>query len=52
MSEKKCWWHKWVYRNPHDRTCKKCGRHENEFDNLGQYANGVVGWHSSWEEVY
>lgn len=22
--------HEWEYRNPHDRTCKCCGQHEEE----------------------
>lgn len=28
------WWrgrHKWEYRNPYDRTCAICGRHEVQY---------------------
>lgn len=32
--------HMWSYRNPHDRMCLKCGRHENQFDD------------GSWECMY
>lgn len=27
---KKFGWHSWRYRNPYDRTCDVCGRHEVE----------------------
>ena len=26
------WWHRWTYRNPYDRTCKKCGKHQNMYE--------------------
>jgi len=49
------WWeaypHKWEYRNPYCRTCKICGRHEeeecwpDEFHRYGMRARG-------WWEVY
>jgi len=25
----------WKYRNPADRTCKRCGRHQNQFEYWG-----------------
>lgn len=28
-------WHNWKYRNPYDRTCKKCGRRENVYRSYG-----------------
>ncbi len=37
--------HTWEYRNPFDRVCTKCGRHENAY----QYSWGGRSW---WEEVY
>ena len=32
--------HKWEYRNPYGRTCKKCGRLENVFE----HENGKHYW--------
>lgn len=37
--------HKWEYRNPYDRTCKVCGRHEVSHCWAGS-------WGSSWWEVF
>lgn len=28
--------HRWSYRNPANRTCRKCGRHEQQYIGMGQ----------------
>jgi hypothetical protein len=41
--------HKWEYRNPYDRTCKKCGRNEQEecwADSYARHGMRCTGW---WE---
>lgn len=41
--------HKWQYRNPYDRTCKICGRNEQEEcwpDEFRRYGFRAKGW---WE---
>jgi hypothetical protein len=30
------WAHKWKYRNPYNRSCVTCGRHEIEFSDNGK----------------
>lgn len=40
------WRHKWVYRNPFDRTCKVCGRNEVEHC----YAGNLTG--TAWWEIF
>lgn len=32
--KKRCW-HRWKYRNPYDRRCKKCGKHQQVYGVLG-----------------
>lgn len=36
--------HHWRYRNPYDRTCKVCGRHE--------VSHCSVSWRNAWWEVF
>ena len=38
--------HKWTYRNPYDRTCSVCGKHEIV------YCSNVKGQSNSWWEVF
>ena len=38
--------HKWEYRNPYARKCKKCGRIENF------YQTGANHWQGELEEMY
>lgn len=37
--------HVWSYRNPHDRTCEKCGRHQVEHHH-------IVSERSTWWETF
>lgn len=41
------YFHRWVYRNPHDRTCKICGKHEVEHYSLG-FANKRYNFWDVW----
>jgi hypothetical protein len=45
--------HKWKYRNPYDRTCELCGRHENTQARVFSRDDGseyiAAEW---WEEMY
>lgn len=36
---------KWQYRNPFDRTCKKCGKHQNLYEYYGDHNN------QHWEDM-
>lgn len=51
LEQLKAWFkrrgHKWSYRNPYDRTCKVCKRHEVEYS-LGFGS----AWFRSWWETY
>lgn len=38
--------HSWDYRNPFDRTCKKCGRHE------VSHCWSMSTWNKAWWEVF
>lgn len=38
--------HSWHYRNPFDRTCKKCGRHE------VSHCWSMSTWNKAWWEVF
>jgi len=43
-----CIWgdpHDWYYRNPYDRTCRKCGRNEVSHCLPGE-------WNRAWWEVF
>lgn len=38
--------HKWAYRNPYDRTCKMCGRHE------VSHCADLDSWNRAWWETW
>lgn len=38
--------HRWEYRNPYDRTCAICGRHE------VSHCRGMETWNIAWWEVF
>lgn len=38
--------HKWVYRNPYDRTCEKCGQHEVE------HCWSMESWNRGFWEIF
>jgi len=40
--------HQWEYRNPYDRTCKICGRHEVEHC----WGMSYFEWNSGWWEIF
>ena len=42
--------HEWEYRNPYDRTCKRCGRHECEEAWTTMCTDGRVHTLNRWEE--
>ncbi len=43
------WPHRWEYRNPYDRTCKICGRHEQEECWADEYARYGMRARGTWE---
>jgi hypothetical protein len=43
------WPHRWKYRNPYDRTCKICGRHEQEECWADEYARYGMRARGIWE---
>ena len=38
--------HRWKYRNPYDRTCKVCNRHE------VSHCWDLKSWNRSWWEIF
>ena len=43
------WPHRWVYRNPFDRTCKICGRNEQEECWADEYHRYGMRARGTWE---
>lgn len=43
--------HRWIYRNPYDRACRICSKHQQEFAYVFEGENPLYkrGW---WEDVY
>lgn len=46
LTRKIFWKHKWVYRNPYDRTCSVCGRVE------VSYCSDLESWNRDWWEAH
>jgi hypothetical protein len=45
--------HKWKYRNPYDRTCELCDRHEQAFTHAWDLWRVYNEWkYTWWEEIY
>ena len=45
--------HKWKYRNPYDRTCELCDRHEQAFTHAWDLWRVYNEWkYTWWEEMY
>ena len=51
MTLKKLLWiffggHSWKYRNPYDRTCQVCGKHE------VSHCSDIENWSRAWWEIF
>ena len=41
--------HKWEYYNPHNRTCKRCKKHQEEYSEAFMTMFGYIKMFDYWE---
>ena len=51
MNKCKFFGHNWDWYNPHDRTCKRCKKHQIEFSEAMMVNLGYIKMFDYWETV-